>query len=93
MADKNDGYRALEQVLTVFVILDFLLFLGYLISGIASALILKYILAVLSIVGGAFGIYMLINTKEIRHHRSRWILYCFICIPLCTIVSLLCQFP
>ncbi len=90
---ERDNYPALEQVLTVFVILDFLLFLGYLISGITAATVLKYIFAVLSIAGGAFGIYMLINTKEIGRHRSRWILYCFICIPLCTAVSLICQFP
>ncbi len=93
MAENKNRYQQLEQVLTIFVVLDLFFFLGYLIAALATLLWLKILLLVLALLVSALGIALLCSTREIKRPRSRWIVYALVCIPLCIIVSMICQFP
>ncbi len=93
MAEEKSRYQQLEQVLTVFIVLDLLFFLGYLLAALFTVLWAKVLLLVLTLLASALGIALLFSTREIKRHRSRWITYALICIPLCMVVSMICQFP
>ncbi len=93
MSEKKDSFQQLEHTLTVFVLLDLALFIFYLVSAGANWTVLKYLSAALSILVAGFGFWVLINTKQLKNHHCRWIPYSFGAIVLCTVVSLICQFP
>ncbi len=93
MKNKHDHYKELERVLTVFVLADLAMFIGYLAAAIAMIPVLKIIFAGLVIAVSCFGIWLLFNTKEFKQPRSSWIRMAFCCILLCVTVSMLCNFP
>ncbi len=93
MKQKQDRYHELETMLTVFVILDLLLFIGYLATAITAVLAAKIICAVLAIAVSGYGLWVLYNTRELTRQRSLWLTCSFGGILLCTAVSLLCNFP
>ncbi len=91
--DNHDHFQDLEHMLTVFVLVDLALFIGYLIFAATSVLIGKILCAVLALVVAAYGLWVLLNTKELLKQRSLWITCSFGAIIICTVVSLICQFP
>ncbi len=93
MEENKNRYQQLEQVLTIFVLVNLALFLGYLLCALFTLTVLKIILAILSFLVSACGIFFLCSTTEIKRPRSRWIVYALICIPLCIVVSMICRFP
>ncbi len=93
MKEKKDRYQELETMLTVFVILDLLLFIGYLATAIAAVTVAKILCAVFAILVAGYGLWVLYNTRELTKQRSLWLTCAFGGILLCTAVSLLCNFP
>ncbi len=93
MAQKKDRYPELEQLLTIVIFLDLFLFIGYLICGITSALIGKILLAILCFVLSGYGLWVLFANRELTTPRSLWMSCSFGSIVICTLVSLICNFP
>ncbi len=91
--DNQDHFKDLEHMLSVFVLADLALFVGYLVCAATSVVIGKVLCAILALVVAGYGLWVLFNTKEILKQRSLWITFSFGAIALCTVVSLICQFP
>ncbi len=93
MNTRHDRFQELERLLSIFVLAAAVLFVGYLVSAACCLSVLKIVLAVLTIVISAFGLWVLIKARELTNPRGLWLTCSFFCIPLCVIVSLICNFP
>lgn len=92
MANRS-RYRDLEQMLTIFLIAsaaDFVLFLIF--AGI-GIIWLKVITAIFAILLPVLCLALLYLTKELLKQRSLWLTTGFFGIFLCTVVSLIANFP
>ena len=92
MARRN-RYRELENLLTRVLLADVAVFLLYLLFAGLGVGFLKWTLAIVAIAGsGAFAALLYLN-GEWRKRRSQWMFMGFAAIALCTLVSLICNFP
>ena len=92
MARRN-RYRELENLLTRVLLADVAVFLLYLLFAGLGVGFLKWTLAIVAIAGsGAFAGLLYLN-GEWRKRRSQWMFMGFAAIALCTLVSLICNFP
>lgn len=93
MNENQSSYRFFEQFMTItlFVVLAF--FLLYLIMAGCGVLAMKIVFAVLSILLSGAALFVLYTSKEWLKPRSFWLTAAFASIVLCTIVSLLCNYP
>lgn len=92
MANRS-RYRDLEQMLTIFLIAsaaDFVLFLIF--AGI-GIIWLKVITAIFAILLPVLCLALLYLSKELLKQRSLWLTTGFFGIFLCTVVSLIANFP
>lgn len=92
-APKRNSYRQLEQMLTVAVLADLALFVLFLISSGFGIVWLKVITAILTFGMSGLGTAFLVLIGEHKKIRSRWILTAFVCIAICTLVSLIAGYP
>ncbi len=93
MAEKRSRYQDLERVMTVLLItvaVDFVLFLIFAGSGIVWAKVLTAIFAMLMTVLCLGYLYM---TRELLRQRSLWLTTGFGAAFVCTLMSLICNFP
>lgn len=93
MEERRNRYKDLEQLMTVLLIaaaLDFLLFLIF--SGI-GVLWIKVVTAIFAILMPLLCLAFLYLSKELLRQRSLWLTTGFAAILVCTIVSLICNFP
>ena len=93
MAENRSRYRAWERFMTILLFLSLALFILYLLSAGLSWLAGKIICSVLGILVCGFSLWNLFSTQELLKPRSLWLTYGFAGIILCTVVSLLCNFP
>ncbi len=93
MAENRARYREFERFLTVILFIALGLFIVYLLSAGLGWTVVKIICAVVSILLAIFGLWNLYSAKELLKPRSLWLTYAFGSIILCTVVSLLCNFP
>ena len=92
MANQS-RYKETEQYLTIFLIasaVDFILFLIFAGTGIIW---LKAITAIFAILLPLLSMGMLYLTQELLKQRSLWLTTGFFGIFLCTVVSLIANFP
>ena len=92
MANQS-RYKEMEQYLTIFLIasaVDFILFLIFAGTGIIW---LKAITAIFAILLPVLCLAFLYLTKELLKQRSLWLTTGFFGIFLCTVVSLIANFP
>ena len=93
MPEKNNRYQELDRVMTMVIIataVDFLLFLIF--SGV-GILWIKVLTAIFAIVAPLLCLGFLYLSKELLRQRSLWLTTGFGAILVCTIVSLICNFP
>jgi len=93
MAERRNHYKDLEQLMTVLLIaatLDFILFLIF--SGV-GVLWVKVVTAIFAILMPLLSLAFLYLSKELLRQRSLWLTTGFASILVCTIVSLICNFP
>ena len=93
MEEKRNRYKDLEQTMTILILaaaVDFILFLIF--SG-AGVVWLKVITAIFAILMPILSLAFLYLSKELLRQRSLWLTTGFAAILVCTIVSLLCNFP
>lgn len=93
MASKHNQYKQLEQYLTVALIADLLLFIGFLISAGAGIIWLKVILAILALFLSGLCVYVLYASRELLRPRSMWMSVSAFAIIICLLASLLLNFP
>jgi len=92
MARRN-RYRELEYQLTRVLIADAAVFVLYLLFAGLGVGFLKWLLAIVAIVGSGLFAGLLYLNGEWRKRRSQWMFLGFAAIAVCTLVSLICNFP
>ncbi|MBP3479058.1 MAG: hypothetical protein J6K03_06195 [Oscillospiraceae bacterium] len=93
MEERRNRYKDLEQLMTVLLIataVDFLLFLIF--SGV-GILWVKVVTAIFAILMPLLSLAFLYISQELLRQRSLWLTTGFASILVCTIVSLICNFP
>lgn len=92
---KRNGYRQLEQKLTIILAADLALFLLYMIVAGAGIVWLKWLIALITVAGSAFFLFFMYLIGEVKKERKRshWLICAFAGIAICIIVSLICNFP
>lgn len=92
MAKKN-RYQEMEQLMTVALIADVIIFVLYLIVAGAGILWLKILLAVFALLIAAAALGFLFLTQELLKQRSLWLSCGFFSVLICTVVSLILAYP
>ena len=93
MAARQDSYRQFSRNMTFFSIAGALIFLVYLIAAGAGIVWLKVLCAIVAILGSILCLGLLFLTQELLKSRSLWLTTAFAAIVVCTIVSVICNFP
>ena len=92
MASQN-RFKEMEQYLTIFLIASTIDFILYLIFAGIGIIWLKVITAIFAILLPVLCLALLYLTKELLKQRSLWLTTGFFGIFLCTVVSLIANFP
>lgn len=92
MAKKN-SFRKLEGMLTKVILGELAVFLLMLTAAGFGIGWLKWLLAVAVILVSGMGCFLLVAQKEHRKRRSWWMLAAFGGMLICTLVSLIAQYP
>lgn len=92
MARRN-RYREMEYQFTRVLLADAGVFVLYLLFAGLGVGFLKWLLAIVAIVGSGLFAGLLYLNGEWRKRRSQWMFLSFAAIAVCTIVSLICKFP
>ena len=90
---KRNRYREMESKMTLVLLSAAVFFILYLICASAGLAVLKYILAVVSIIASALCLGWLYLTGEFKRRRSLWMVTGFISIIVCLLVSMLLNYP
>lgn len=93
MASKYNQYKLLEKYLTIALIVDAALFIGFLICAGAGIIWLKVILAILALFLSGLCLYVLYASRELLRPRSLWMTVGAGAVILCLLMSLLLNFP
>lgn len=90
---KRNRYRELESLMTKVLIGGAAVFVLYMISAAAGWTALKVLTAIVTILGSLLGEGWLYLTGEMLKVRSRWMAVGFAALFLCTLFSLILNFP
>ena len=90
---KRNRYRELESKVTIGIAADVAVFVLYLLVAGAGIVALKVIAAIVAILGSLLALGFLFMSGELLKKRSLWMTVAFASVLLCTIVSLVCNFP
>ena len=90
---RRKNFRSLEKDLTKVILLDLLLFL--LVMALSSIGIgwLKILVGIVTIVLSGLGVLFLALIDELPRSRSRWMVVAFLCLLVCTLMSLITGSP
>ena len=90
---KQNSYQQFERQLTIALIGCAVVFLLYLIVAALGVIWLKVITAIITILVPCLCLVFLYMTNELLKQRSLWLTTGFLGIFLCTLVSLIANFP
>lgn len=90
---NNKRYRDLEQYMTIALIASAVIFVLYLIFSAAGVIWLKVITAIFAILLPLLSMAILYLTQELLKQRSLWLTTGFFGVFICTLVSLIANFP
>ncbi len=93
MAEGRNRYQDLNQMMSILLIASAVDFLVFLIFSGAGILWVKILTAIFAIIMPVLCLAFLYLSKELLRQRSLWLTTGFGAIFLCTIVSLICNFP
>ncbi len=93
MNENSSNFRFFEQFMTIMLFVGLAFFLLYLIMAGVGVVVMKVVFAILAIVLSAVCLFMLYTSKELLKPRSLWLTAAFSSVILCTLVSLLCNYP
>ena len=86
-------YAQIDQLLTRVLIMDTIIFLLYLVFAAIGLTVLKVVLAIIALLISGLCLLYLYKLGEFKKARSRWLVMGFGSIILCTLVSLLLNYP
>lgn len=92
MANRR-SYRHLEATMTTALLACVAVFILYLIFAILGILWLKVLTAIVAIAGSLLSLGLLFLNQELLKQRSLWMSTGFLGVFLCTVVSLIANFP
>ena len=90
---NNKRYRDLERYMTIALVASAVIFVLYLIFSAAGVIWLKVITAIFAILLPLLSQALLYLTQELLKQRSLWLTTGFFGVFLCTLVSLIANFP
>ena len=93
MAQNNNRYKEMENLLTKALIADGALFFLYLIFAIAGVVWLKVILAIFAMLIAAAVLALLYLSRELMKQRSLWLTTGFFAVFITLLASLILAFP
>lgn len=93
MAKRRNRYKEMEQKVTYVLLVGLALFLLFLLFSYLDVTFLKVTLAVLTIVLSCLTLGFLFITHELMRKRSRWMSVGALSLLLCTVVSLVANYP
>lgn len=86
-------YKLIDQLLTRVIIVDTAVFILYLIFAGFGLSVLKVITAIIAVAMSGLCLAYLYKLGEFKKARSRWLVMGFCAIILCTLVSLILNYP
>ena len=93
MNDNQSSYRFFEQMMTILLFVAVGFFILYLVMAGIGAVAWKIIFAVLIFLLSGVCLFTLYTSQELLKSRSLWLTAAFCSLVLCTLVSLLCNYP
>ena len=90
---KRMRYKQIDQLMTRVILADTAVFIAYLVSAAMGLTALKFITAIIALIGSALCLAYLYKLGEFKKGRSRWLVMGFGAIILCTFVSLILNYP
>lgn len=90
---KRMRYKQIDQLLTIVLLSDTAVFILYLVFAASGLTILKVVTAIIAFVVSALSLAYLYMLGEFKKTRSRWLVMGFSAIILCTLVSVVLNFP
>ena len=86
-------YKKIDQLLSRVLIGDTAAFILYLIFAALGLSVLKFIIAIIALLVSGLSLFYLYTLGEFEKARSRWLVMGFGSIILCTLVSLILNYP
>ena len=93
MNENQSSYRFFEQFMTIMLFIGLAFFVLYLVMAGVGLVVMKVIFAVLAILLSGVCLFTLYTSKEWLKPRSLWMTAAYASIVVCTIVSLICNYP
>ena len=93
MPNNLSRYQLMEQYMTYALLADAALFVIYLVIAALGVIWLKIVLAVLACLLSVVCLAYLFLTKELLRKRSLWMSAAAAAVLVCTIISLILNFP
>lgn len=93
MSKQPNRYQQMERYMCMTLALDLVLFVVYLISAGSGIVWMKVICAILAILISGLCLAFLYLTNELLRERSLWMTVSAAAIAICTIFSLILNFP
>ena len=90
---KRMRYKQIDQLLTRVLIADTAIFVLYLIFAAIGLSVMKVIIAIIALALSGLSLAYLYKIGEFKKARSRWLVMGFGSIVLCTLVSLILNYP
>lgn len=90
---RNNRYLAFERKMTQVLLIDAAVFVLYLLFAGLGVTFLKVLTAIVVILGSAACLGFLFLNGELRKKRSLWMSAAAAALLVCTIVSLICNYP
>ena len=92
MSDHH-RYKEFEQTMLKALLICLALFIAALFAGGAGIGWLKVVLAVLTMGGSVLGLAVLYRSKDLLRQRSLWLSCGYFSVAVCTLVSLILNYP
>ena len=93
MAENNNRYNQMQKMITAVLCGSLLFYIIYLIAAGCGVIWLKALSAIITILSSGLSLGFLYLSQELLRRRSLWISTAFAAILLCTLSSLILNFP
>lgn len=90
---KRNRYKEIDQMMTRILIVDTAVFILYLFFAGMGLIALKVTAMIIALLASALCLAYLYMIGELKKRRSRWLVLAFGSIILCTLVSLILNYP
>lgn len=90
---KRNRYKEIDQMLTRILIVDVAVFILFLFFAGMGLIALKVTAAIIALLASVLCLAYLYMIGEFKKRRSRWLVLAFASIILCTLVSIILNYP